>query len=322
MATHNKLPHLSSCATESAHLRDPDVPAGLSGQTSPVQDRELLLSTLGGSTPLPELAQAAESRPSFVYIITHRASGKIYVGKTRYPERRWNEHKRGARLSHRSILCHALKKHGIENFDFTVIEEHTTEDAAYEAEAFFVEYLRWLGVELYNCNGGGRGSRDPTPETRAKIAATSKGRQSWCKGKSLSLETRAKIAASNRRRPGPNRGKKFSEEHRAKLSSFQKGKKRKPHSLEARTRMSEARRGQHCSEEHRAKLSASLKGRPLSDEHRQKIGAASRGRKHSDEAKAKNAATAKRQHARARFLKSHSEWITQMTSLLTEGSEL
>ena len=91
---------------------------------------------------------------SYVYLITHRDSGKCYVGKTNNPKGRWKSHKKVARRGDPRPLYCALRKYGFDAFDFEVIEEHSTEQDAYEAEAFFVEYLRGLGAQLYNLNDG------------------------------------------------------------------------------------------------------------------------------------------------------------------------
>lgn len=65
----------------------------------------------------------------------------------------------------------------------------------------------------------------------------------------------------------------------------------KTHSVEARLKMSAARKGRPLSDEHRAKLREARKGITLSAEHRANIGAASRNR--SEETRAKMSATKK-----------------------------
>jgi hypothetical protein len=63
--------------------------------------------------------------------------------------------------------------------------------------------------------------RPQTPETRAKIAATLKGRPHPHKGHEVSPETRVKISAAKK-------GRVFSSEHRAKLSAAHKGRTHRP----------------------------------------------------------------------------------------------
>ena len=64
----------------------------------------------------------------YIYKITNKINKKIYVGQTKkYPQTRWNEHKRNsANPLHRNYeypLYKAFRKYGIENFSFEIIEE-------------------------------------------------------------------------------------------------------------------------------------------------------------------------------------------------------
>lgn len=155
---------------------------------------------------------------SFVYIITHRESGACYVGKANNPARRWRAHQKAARQGDSRYLYTALRKYGVERFDFAVIEEHDSEEEAYEAEMFFIQYLRSLGVQLYNLNDGGRGGINPSPETRARIGAANTNPSPETRAlrslaaRNPSLETRAKLAAIWK-------GKKHSPETRAKIAA-------------------------------------------------------------------------------------------------------
>ena len=131
-------------------------------------------------------------------------------------------------------------------------------------------------------------NRSPhSDETRAKISAGNKGRESSNKGKPMSLEQRAKLSAVNK-------GKKrspHSDETRAKISAGNKGK---THSVEARAKMSTAHKGKTHSEEARSKISASNKGRTVSEDTRAKLSAALKGtRKTEEQRKAQSIATKK-----------------------------
>lgn len=64
---------------------------------------------------------------AYIYKITNQINQKIYIGKTeqRNPEKRWKEHIREAnkqRSQHRA-LYRAINKYGIENFEFSIVEE-------------------------------------------------------------------------------------------------------------------------------------------------------------------------------------------------------
>ncbi len=55
----------------------------------------------------------------YIYRITHRDSDKSYIGQAINPTRRWGEHARGKQ---KSIISEAIRKQGIEAFDFFIIE--------------------------------------------------------------------------------------------------------------------------------------------------------------------------------------------------------
>lgn len=62
-----------------------------------------------------------------IYIITNKINHKCYIGQSQNIERRWREHRRRA-LKHsgeeyNSLLHKAIRKHGLENFSFQVVEE-------------------------------------------------------------------------------------------------------------------------------------------------------------------------------------------------------
>ncbi len=89
-----------------------------------------------------------------------------WIGKGDVPEIRWNSH---CHFSCNEHLRRAIKKYGVENFDFFVIEERSTAEQAYEAETELIQYLRSIGARLYNMNDGGVGGINPTKEVRDKI---------------------------------------------------------------------------------------------------------------------------------------------------------
>ena len=61
---------------------------------------------------------------SGIYLITNRINGKQYVGQSINLIKRWNQHKTESRRNvPRTIIDKALKKYGIENFDFDIILE-------------------------------------------------------------------------------------------------------------------------------------------------------------------------------------------------------
>lgn len=83
---------------------------------------------------------------SGVYKITNKINGKIYVGKSKDVENRWKQHQR---LSEDSLLHIAMRKYGIKNFEFELLEACPIS----ELDKKEMEYIRRLNTFV------GRGHR-------------------------------------------------------------------------------------------------------------------------------------------------------------------
>jgi group I intron endonuclease len=138
----------------------------------------------------------------YIYLINNLVNGKIYIGKTYNPTRRWIMHRNFAKKNS-SVprfnypLYKSMRKNGISNFRFDIIETHQLEEDALEAEKWWIAYLRSLGATLYNLTDGGEGTsgRQHSEETRRKISQSNMGNQSRF-GQTNSTEHRAKISVA------------------------------------------------------------------------------------------------------------------------------
>lgn len=135
----------------------------------------------------------------YCYFYQNKINGKMYVGKgTKY---RWMHHiaahqTEGSKV--RDEFRHfygALRKYGMENFEYGIFAYYNSEEEAYIAEAYWIDRLKQFGVELYNLSSGGVGSNTGTKMPRE------------------SVERRAQKMG----------GRKFSEEHREKISKAMVG---------------------------------------------------------------------------------------------------
>jgi group I intron endonuclease len=232
-------------------------------------------------------------KKAYIYLIENVVNGNVYVGKTLYPQKRWSDHKTSAGLvdDYRTAtpLYRAMRKYGLENFTFSIIDEHEDERYALDIlEPKWITYYKDLGKRLYNLTDGGDGlsGYNHTNETKEKISRANSGRapspevrkriSEKLKGNVLSEDARRKISEKNKGRPKPPR----SDEHCKKLSEVAK----------ARGTMSE---------EQKAKISASMKqsekvGHAIDDETKEKIAAAQRGRVHTEDEKMKRSDSLKR----------------------------
>jgi group I intron endonuclease len=204
-----------------------------------------------------------------VYVITHLPTKRHYVGKSRNPKARWRQHLRGV-STRRSYIQRALRSHPVDEFVMQVLEWHPSDDEAYEAESFWVEFLRSNRSDYgFNLSEGGGGNRgfNVTPETRAKMSANSIAR--WARpgerernaAQTVALHTGMKRSAETCSRiSAALKGRSISPEQKQRISEFQKGKK-KPW-------ISEKWKGRLKTPEHVAKVAAWHTGKKRSEEAR------------------------------------------------------
>ena len=202
-----------------------------------------------------------------VYAITHRVSGKSYVGGAykSFGLRFWI-HRRDLRAGRHGNqhLQNAWNKYGASSFSFRILERCSPESCK-DREQYWIIQLdatnRKHGYNKSPTAGSPLGTKHP-PEYGKAVSERNRNRGS---------EILAKIGAASR-------GRIPSEGTRKKLSEAQKRLWMNP---EVRGRRVSSNLGKKRSEETRFRIAASLKGRRLSPEHRAKCGNGNRGRKQS-----------------------------------------
>lgn len=150
-----------------------------------------------------------------VYKITNIINNKVYIGKSLESiEKRWRLHKTGHGSKH---LFNSIKKYGIENFKFEIIE--VIEENINEVEIKYIdEFKSYISEYGYNKTLGGEGQRC-SDETREKIRFKALNKsQEWRDniskaklGRKHSQKTINKIKKSKK-------GTVITNEHRKKLS--------------------------------------------------------------------------------------------------------
>lgn len=131
-----------------------------------------------------------------VYTFKNKINNKYYVGQTcRTFEERTKEHLR----HNKTAFDKALKKYGIENFDYAVIDEAHDMDELNKKEIFWIKHFNSLAPFGYNlCIGGGntKGYRHRT-ESKEKMRLAKKGtflgKENPFYGKKHTDETRQKM---------------------------------------------------------------------------------------------------------------------------------
>jgi hypothetical protein len=93
--------------------------------------------------------------PSGIYKITRLKTGEIYIGKSTDVKKRWSEHCKTAygvgTIAH-SILHTTIKKDGIENFTFELLEE-VPKDKLTEREKYWITFYDSKNYGLNERNG-------------------------------------------------------------------------------------------------------------------------------------------------------------------------
>jgi group I intron endonuclease len=182
------------------------------------------------------------ARVHSVYVVTHVASGKVYVGKTSVgPATRWRKHVGDAKAGRRRCPAFhgALAKYGADAFRWEVVASFDTEGAALAEEARLIAALRSTDRGRgYNVFADGTGGV----------------------GHTVSGATRAKLRAASL-------GKTYSAETRKKLSDMRRGVKRPPRDPEWSRKISEARKREISAG---TRVPRFFKGQVLSPEERAK----------------------------------------------------
>lgn len=97
-----------------------------------------------------------------IYKITNNINGKCYIGKSVNIKERWIRHRhKGKYYSEsqpkKSHLYHAMRKYGVENFTFEVIEECSS-DKLNEREIYYISHFNSHDPNFgYNMTLGGEG---------------------------------------------------------------------------------------------------------------------------------------------------------------------
>jgi group I intron endonuclease len=102
-----------------------------------------------------------------VYLIRHRASGKGYVGSSASMEKRWSNHRTGNGST--VYLTRAIKRHGADAFDFSVLELCARADLP-RVEGKWIAALGTLAPNGY-------GGQVRSEESRRKQGEKLKGRK-------------------------------------------------------------------------------------------------------------------------------------------------
>ncbi len=174
----------------------------------------------------------------YVYQIQNNLDKKIYIGKSHYPLHRWRGHIIAAKKGVDNLLYRAMRKHGANNFIFTLLSCHFTDHAALFAEVKTILKKGTLAPNGYNLTTGGEGLvkgrlASSVTITNMRLAQMKLEKETGhcaklgrsLKGKPKSAETRRKLSEYNKKNPSRGfLGKLHSKKIKEKLSISGRGK--------------------------------------------------------------------------------------------------
>ena len=159
-----------------------------------------------------------------IYRITNTINNKMYIGQTiqKNHKMRWYQHCADARKGKDSHLCNSMRKYGVENFVWEIIDvAETLDDLNIKEEHWLKQYQQI--TECYNIRDAG-GNKLHSLESIEKMKESQRqaharrraeGRDTWTR-----RDGGAMLGKANPKKGKPS--KKWSEEAKAKLSLIAK----------------------------------------------------------------------------------------------------
>ena len=142
----------------------------------------------------------------YIYTITNKQNNTVYVGQTiqKNPKMRWYDHQALARAGKLSHLSNSIRKYGVENFEWKVIDTAKDIDELNEKEKYHLNEYRQLGA-VYNNREAGN-NKTHSKESIEKMRQSHKARHA-----------NNDIGGWTRRDGGPMKNKTHSAETKEKM---------------------------------------------------------------------------------------------------------
>jgi group I intron endonuclease len=120
----------------------------------------------------------------YVYLITNKINGKVYVGKTKCIKTRWQKHINSSNSDTGHFLFHkSIHKYGEQNFEISILETNDDEMICLDREKYWIEFYKSNVCKYgnsfgYNLTDGGDGASGHihTDESKKKMSDASLGK--------------------------------------------------------------------------------------------------------------------------------------------------
>jgi group I intron endonuclease len=208
-----------------------------------------------------------------IYKITNKINGKVYIGQTvRLLQERIKSHVRASkRLTIKSYFLRALKKYGLDAFEWMTICECFSRKELDDKEIFYIKELNTVYPNGYNITlgGGGMSGFKHSEKTLNKV----RGDNHWTRRLGITEETKNRISKSVSGERNGFYGKKHTLETNQKNGEKHRGLKL---TNETKEKISKSNKGKKKTEEHKKNISKGRKGMVFSDEHRKHLSEATK----------------------------------------------
>lgn len=185
---------------------------------------------------------------AYIYRILNKITKKCYIGETKCKDvsRRWNQHKQTIEINKGCpALRDAVKKYGIDNFEFSVLII-CFDDDRFKHEIEYIKKYNSVAPNGYNLTNGGEGGgfQGKTHTEEVKNGIKNKLKQKYIDNPDLKkqLSERNKIIMSNPEvRENIKNGILNSEKMKKNIEDKKTGNyKKNKHTEEAKTKISES----------------------------------------------------------------------------------
>ena len=142
----------------------------------------------------------------YIYTITNKQNNTVYVGQTiqKNPKMRWYDHQALARAGKLSHLSNSIRKYGVENFEWKVIDTAKDINELNEKEKYHLNEYKQFGSVYYNREAGN--NKTHSKESIEKMRKVHKARHA-----------NNEVGGWTRRDGGPMKNKTHSVETKEKM---------------------------------------------------------------------------------------------------------
>ena len=192
-----------------------------------------------------------KNRTGVIYMAT--VNGKSYIGQSVDFETRKKEHLVSVRKGSETHFHRAIRKHGMHEISWDILEDSIPEDKLNELEKYWIAFYDTYH-NGYNMTLGGESSPMLNPEVASRASAVRKAQTARGEHSSQRLDVRLKISETLKAQAARGENPMQNPEIAAKASATHKAK---------------AARGEHTSQqpEVRAKMSATQKAKSARGEN-------------------------------------------------------